>query len=72
MGRVRETAEQLAPRSRVAFDGMPPAGQLRFSVETELGTKLVESSGHIPIEEMEGWSDEELRRQLKARSGGKL
>jgi len=64
--------DELAPRCKVIFDGMPPVGQLRFRVENEFGLDLLPSSGHIGIDEMEAWSDEDLRKRLATLSGGKL
>ncbi len=73
MKRVEMVIAALRPNLVIVWDPEPPPGMIRFRVETTLGkVRVIESSGHIGLDEIGGWSDGELASRLHSLGGGRL
>ncbi len=60
------------PGLTVVFDKAPVENTLRFYVETQDHVRVIETSGHLALDQLEQWTDEQLRDALKSLAGGRL
>jgi hypothetical protein len=63
---------ELWPNLTVVADDSPTASTVRFRVETRDHTAIIETSGHLSLDEIESWSDEMLLETLRALAGDRL
>ena len=72
MERVRRVTTVRNPHFFLIFDAQPVNGTLRFRLETDSHVQIIETSGNIPVQQLQKWSDEELYDLLVRLSGGRF
>jgi hypothetical protein len=70
--RVEVMIGEMRPGLRFVSDPTPVPGTVRFRVISPTGIPIIETSGHLEIEKLESWSDEELRAAILSLSAGRL
>lgn len=70
--RIKSTVAQRRTGLVLIFDPNPLPSTVRFRVISDGNIPIIESSGHLRLDELESWSDERLCEALISLGGGRF
>jgi hypothetical protein len=72
MERIKAVIAAIQPGLVVVFEANPVEHTLRFGAETKDHISIISTSGNLALDQLESWTDDQLRTRLVSLAGGRL